>query len=152
MKKLNLCCGKDRKIGYVGVDQIPFEGVDVVSDIFAFLVTYPSGIVEEILLHHAIEHFNTSQRKTLIEECYRVLQPGGVLHVTCPDFSCAAAYGDPDHKWPPMSVYSFYYYNEEWRKDNAPHCDYNCNFSPEIQTEYFKDIDMKILSATLTKI
>lgn len=41
--------------------------------------------VECIIASHLIEHLNKKNGKKLVEECYRVLKPGGVLRLATPD-------------------------------------------------------------------
>ena len=49
---------------------------------------------------HVLEHLTAYDGYLFLKECYRVLKPGGVLRVVCPDASrYMASYFDPDHQF-----------------------------------------------------
>ena len=101
---------------------------------------------------------------------YRVLQPGGKATVIVPHWGSGRAYGDPTHKWPPVSEMSFYYLSRAWRDQNAPHVEehlpvdfeatWGCVMSPQVATRnmewqqfaitHYREAAMDI-HATLTK-
>jgi SAM-dependent methyltransferase len=133
--KLNLGAGKSRIEGYLSVDSIPFEGLDVVADLKN---RWPWGenSVSHIHMSHALEHFTGEERVHIFNEMYRVLAPGGQAYLIVPHWASQRAYGDFTHKWPPVSEMLFNYLWKEWRMQNAPHNDiqfnpqgYNCDFS-----------------------
>jgi predicted SAM-dependent methyltransferase len=48
--------------------------------------------VYEMVYHsHVLEHFSESDGKKFIEECYRVLKPGGVIRIVVPDLEQIAS-------------------------------------------------------------
>jgi SAM-dependent methyltransferase len=133
--RLNLGAGKSRMPGYLSVDSIPFEGLDVVADLNK---PWPWGdsTVSDIHMSHVLEHFTGEERVHIFNEMYRVLIPGGKALIITPHWASQRAYGDPTHKWPPFSEFAAYYAWKEWRKNNAPHTDiefnpkgYNCDFN-----------------------
>jgi SAM-dependent methyltransferase len=133
--KLNLCSGKSRMDGYLSVDQIQFEGLDLVADLRE---PWPwrDNTVSDIHMSHALEHFTGEERVHIFNEMYRVLIPGGRASIITPHWSSQRAYGDFTHKWPPVSEFLYYYLWREWREGNAPHTDikfnpngYDCDFS-----------------------
>ncbi len=96
---LNLGCGKVRIPGSIGVDRVPIESfVDVVHDLD--LVPYPfeDNSVNEIHFYHVLEHLQEPVRK--LEEIYRILMPGGILHMRVPHFSSMGAFTDITHVRP----------------------------------------------------
>jgi hypothetical protein len=125
--KLDLGCGKNKRQGFTGVDSRQFDGVDLVADL-----TKPwqwkDGTVEEVHCSHFLEHLTGSERVHFFNELHRVMIPGGKASIIVPHWSSERAYGDPTHQWPPVVFFSFFYLNEEWRKANAPHSGYKCNF------------------------
>lgn len=126
--KLDFGCGKNKKEGFVGVDNIPFEGVDQVVDLTGPW-PWEDNSVEEAHCSHFIEHLDAKERIHFVNELFRVLVPGGKCLVIVPNWSSSRAYGDLTHKWPPVSEFWFYYLNTAWREVNAPHNqDYKCNF------------------------
>jgi SAM-dependent methyltransferase len=138
MVKLDLGCGPNKREGFLGVDQYPFDGkVDVVMNIADPMMwqRWEDGSVEEIHTSHFIEHLTAIERAEVFNQAWRVLVPGGKMTVICPHWGSCRAYGDPTHKWPPIGEMFFYYLDKTWRDANAPHTDranwghgYNCNF------------------------
>jgi hypothetical protein len=133
--KLNLCAGKSKMDGYLSVDQIAFEGLDLIADL-RNKWPWDDGSVSDIHLSHALEHFDSLERVHIFNEMYRVLITGGKAMIITPHWASQRAYGDPTHKWPPVSEFAYYYLWREWRKQNAPHIDiefnsqgFDCDFS-----------------------
>lgn len=58
---------------------------------------FPSGSIQSIITHHCFEHIGAGFIR-LMDECHRVLVPGGKLRVIVPLFPSTAAVADPDHK------------------------------------------------------
>lgn len=158
--KLDLGCGPNKKVGFCGVDKTSFPGVDVVLDLMTkrniekiipdpfykdlerrtFLEEFApwpwnDNSIEEAHSSHCLEHFDAMERIHFINELYRVLKPGAKATLIVPHWSSCRAYGDPTHKWPPVSEFAFFYWKRDWRMANAPHSDitnlaggFNCNF------------------------
>lgn len=131
--KLDIGCGKHKKEGFIGVDAIAFDGVDVVLNL-TDRWPWEDGSVEEIHASHVVEHFASPQRCWVMNEMYRVLQPGGKATIIVPSWSSGRAYGDPTHQWPPVSEMWFYYLGKKWRDEQAPHtnsmleCDFDATW------------------------
>jgi SAM-dependent methyltransferase len=133
--KLNLGAGKSRMDGYLSVDSIPFDGLDVVCDLRERW-PWDDNSASHIHMSHVLEHFEADERVHIFNEAYRVLVPAGQMHIVTPHWASQRAYGDPTHKWPPVSEFLFYYVWKEWRVGNAPHTDiefnpkgFNCDFN-----------------------
>jgi SAM-dependent methyltransferase len=58
---------------------------------------FPDNSIESIISHHCLEHVGEGF-VALIDECYRILKPGGVFRVITPLFPSRAAVEDPDHR------------------------------------------------------
>jgi len=58
---------------------------------------FPDGSIRSIISHHCLEHIDGGFLH-LMDECYRVLEPGGVFRIIVPLFPSHAAVADPDHK------------------------------------------------------
>lgn len=133
--KLDLGCGPNKRgPEWTGVDSIKFPGVDVVLDLNHGW-PWPDNSVEEIHCSHCIEHFDSVQRVHIYNEMFRVLKVGCKATLIAPYWSSGRAYGDPTHKWPPISGFGFFYLLKTWRMANAPHTDfehwppgYKCDF------------------------
>jgi SAM-dependent methyltransferase len=125
--KLDLGCGKAKKEGFLGVDALKFESVDVVADLRKQW-PWKDATVEEVHCSHFLEHLTGEERVHFFNELYRVLKPAAKATIVCPHWSSERAYGDPTHKWPPVTGFSFYYLSKVWREGNAPHTEYVCDF------------------------
>jgi len=84
MVKLNLGCGSDIKEGFVNIDLIKQQGVDVVHDLSKSL-PYESGSVDFILASDVLEHFPKAKCHGILKDWVRVLRSGGQIHVRVPN-------------------------------------------------------------------
>jgi len=93
---VNLGCGYRPLAGWVNVDAA--RGfADVVCDVRVGL-PFREASCRAILSEHLIEHLTREEGIRLVNECYRVLEPGGVLRISTPDaekFLRAYATDDP---------------------------------------------------------
>lgn len=105
------------------MDAIAFEKVKHVMDVRKAPWPWPDGSVEEIHCSHFLEHLTAMERVSFVNECQRVLKPGGKVTVVVPHWASSRAYGDPTHQWPPVSEMWFMYISKAWRSANAPHTD-----------------------------
>lgn len=121
--KLNLGSGKTKKEGFLSVDCIKFNEVDVETDLRERW-PWKDESVEEAFSSHFIEHLDSQERVHFANELYRVLIPGGKCQIIAPHWSSCRAYGDPTHKWPPVSEFWLFYLNQKWRDENCPHADF----------------------------
>jgi SAM-dependent methyltransferase len=133
--KLDIGCGKNKKPDFVGVDQFPMEGVDVVMDVRKAPWPWADASVDEVNCSHFIEHLSGPERVTFFNELFRVMKPGAKALIVTPHWASNRAYGDFTHVWPPVSEMLWYYLKQEWRDTQAPHTDakwnpqgYTCNF------------------------
>jgi len=58
---------------------------------------FPDDSIESIVSHHCLEHIRDNFIE-LMDECHRILVPGGVMRIIVPLFPSRAAVEDPDHK------------------------------------------------------
>jgi SAM-dependent methyltransferase len=127
MVKLDIGCGKNKREGFIGVDQFPMENVDIVLDVVKDTWPWADGEVEEIHCSHFIEHLSAKDRVVFMNNAYRVLKPEGKITIIVPHWASNRAYGDFTHQWPPVSEMWFFYLNKDWRNANAPHTDKQWN-------------------------
>ena len=87
--KLNIGSGQrkfDAEYGWTNVDCVsrePDQVPDVVAD--SRELPFKDESTEICVLHHVVEHFGCGEADGVINECYRVLEPGGRLLVFVPD-------------------------------------------------------------------
>lgn len=136
--KLDIGCGPNKKEGFTGVDQYQFDGVDIIGNpATSFFWERQIGydVVEEAHASHFVEHLDAQERIEFYNGLWRSMKVGAKATIITPYWASNRAYGDPTHKWPPVSEFSFFYLGREWRAGNAPHTDkkwlpigYDCNF------------------------
>lgn len=100
LKRLNLGCGDKILPGYVNVDVVASRGgqkPDVQCDLRR-LEPFQTDEADEILSVHVIEHFWRWEALEVVREWLRVLRPGGVMILECPNLAtaCAELLKDPD--------------------------------------------------------
>jgi len=110
--RLNIGSGQ-RKFGpgWTNVDSQARWTPDVCIDGWAYLTQQKDASVEMICLHHVLEHYGCGEADTLLQECHRVLAPGGSLLVFVPDMAelmLAWNYGRIDTQIFMTNVYGAY--------------------------------------------
>ena len=76
--------GKTVPEGWIGFDY-GRSGENVYPVNLLLGIPLKDNSVDEILAEHIIEHFYFDDIVFLLEECYRVLVPGGKIRIVCPD-------------------------------------------------------------------
>lgn len=127
--KLNLGCGNKILEGWTNVDLNP--KADVVHDIRS-LPMFEDNSADVILASHVIEHFFYWEVPAILAEWFRILKPGGLMYIECPDIKkCAAMmlhgdfkdrmhiwgfYGDPRYE-DPLMTHKWGYCEESLREE-----------------------------------
>ena len=98
--KLNLGCGDKILPGYINVDVAASRAgkrPDVLCDLHA-LTPFEDNSAEEILSVHVVEHFWRWEVVGVLKEWIRVLKPGGLMILECPNLksACEMFLSDPD--------------------------------------------------------
>lgn len=145
--RLDLGCGKNKQPGFVGVDAIGFEGVDVVANLVETVVPMPHPMlrpmqyvaggfkswpwsdnsVDEVYCSHFLEHLTGAERVHFFNELHRVMKPGAQARIITPHWSHERAYGDPTHM-SAICSWTYFYVSNNWYEINAPHAGYTCDF------------------------
>ncbi|AVV40789.1 glycosyltransferase [Streptomyces sp. ID05-04B] len=113
---LDLGAAHRKPPGYLGVDQYPGEGVDIVATLPGRL-DLPDDSVGLMRAVDFLEH--VPAKIPLINELYRLLAPGGMLLSTTPSSDGRGAYQDPTH----VAYYnenSFWYYTDDQYRAFVP--------------------------------
>jgi hypothetical protein len=84
--KLDLGCGDKRREGFIRVDRSPRVEPDVLLDLEQLPWPWPDGSVGEIVMSHVLEHLGRDPDVffAIMQELYRVMKPGALLHITVP--------------------------------------------------------------------
>jgi len=136
--KLDLGCGENKREGFTGVDL--YAEADMKVDLMKFPWPWDSESVEEIHCSHFFEHIPGPTRIPFMDECHRILAPGGKITIIVPYWSSPRSIQDPMHAWPPVAEQSFLYYNKGWREANKlthylRSCDFDFTFGYMLDSE-----------------
>lgn len=112
---LNLGCGLNIIEDAINVDDIEYpqwaalkkKGIEFVVANLEFIWPFKDNVADMIVAKDLFEHLPNQIHSMM--ESYRVLKPGGVLHVWVPTTDSRAAFADPTHVsfW---NVNTFYYF------------------------------------------
>ncbi|HLP23860.1 MAG TPA: methyltransferase domain-containing protein [Microbacteriaceae bacterium] len=100
--------------GYLGVDQYPGPGVDIVAELPAKL-PLPDNSVGVIRACDFLEH--VADKVAVMNEIHRLLAPGGILISRTPSTDGRGAFQDPTHV-------AFYNENSFWYLTDEQYCRY----------------------------
>lgn len=128
---INIGCGKKKKPGQIGIDQIDLPEIDIVANIEKGLPFLPDGSVDEVHCRSVLEHIENLEH--ILREIMRVLKKDGKAFIAVPHFSNPYYYSDPTHVRL-FGLYTFYYFVDprDQLKRKVPH--------------YYSDIKLRILS------
>src|SRR4029077_17458324 len=82
--RLHLGCGARHVDGWVNIDFIGVSRVDLPWDLRNQL-PFADGSAEAVFHEHLLEHLPLNAVLTLLQECRRLLRPGGIIRVGVPD-------------------------------------------------------------------
>ena len=107
--RLNLGSNDRRIDGFLSVDMAP--PADVICDLSQTPWPWPDSSADEIAAFDVVEHLPS--RIVTMNECWRILKPGGRLHITTPNAAKGGGYfQDPTHITP-WTINSFKYFAAE---------------------------------------
>lgn len=101
--KINLGAGSEPTEGWVNVDHLALPGIGVVHNLNQFPWPFKDSCADEIKAIDLLEHlanYTPDGRPTVIayvEECHRILQPGGKLFIQVPKWDSPNMWIDPTH-------------------------------------------------------
>jgi predicted SAM-dependent methyltransferase len=105
---LELGCGPNKPAGRLGIDRLALPGVDIVANLDEGLPFLEDNSVDEIHANSVLEHVD--RLDVLMRDLWRVLKPGGRIHVYVPHFSNPYYYSDYTHRRF-FGLYSFEYFS-----------------------------------------
>jgi len=100
-KVLDIACGAVKFKGATGLDynirsyQDKEKQADIVYDLNQFPYPFEDNSFDLIWCSHFLEHFEDLPK--IMEECYRLLKPGGKIAINTPHFSSVEAYRHWQH-------------------------------------------------------
>lgn len=96
MKLLNMGSGNIHIDGFVNVDINP-KFADVVCDFRVAPYPFEDNTIDKIVAAHIVEHLYADENLLFMDECWRILKPGGTLEVIFPLWDSKDAWIDPTH-------------------------------------------------------
>lgn len=153
--KLNVGCGKDVREGYINLDAVKHEGVDVAWDLNKFPYPFEDSSMDEIIAKAILEHVNDA--KQTIEELWRIAKPNANIYVEVPHFTSPTMWQDLTHVRP-FGRYSFDYYSTKKSDSKSLNSTPDgCPVKFEIEVNYlfnryFKYSGIKLFFNTFTKL
>lgn len=126
--KLNLGSHKKKIDGYQNVDIQNLPGVDVVHDLTAMPYPFRPESVTSIIMQEFLEHVEVRHALPILRECYRILKPGGQIHIQVPDIEAMCRMIDEQCQCVPRKAEKY----EDYKAD--PKC-WNCGGKAKIHPE-----------------
>lgn len=121
--KLDLAAGMNPREDFQPVDIERCSPETIVCDLLMFPWPWETSSVDELHCSHFIEHIPMHEYSgkdwlvAFIDECYRVLKPGGLLTLRWPDYRHVHAFMDPTHRrFIPLETLG--YFQKTWRELN----------------------------------
>lgn len=95
--KISLGCGRTEKPGFVGLDNVDFGWNKKWNA--GDEIPFNDNSADFIEMHNFLEHIPREKWILLLNECWRVLKPTGILEIISPDAvaSIDLAISDPTH-------------------------------------------------------
>jgi SAM-dependent methyltransferase len=93
--RVDLGSGPRPRPGFYALDQVEFDGIDIVADLNQPLDLLPDDCAEHVFTSHALEHVD--KLLPLLAEIHRITRRGGVIEIIVPHFSNPYYYSDPTH-------------------------------------------------------
>lgn len=146
--KLDLACGQSPVSGFEGVDLYAPNAKHKV-DLFKLPLPWADSSVDEINCTHFLEHLPAREVEerdisepitrghrivgkdflfAFMDECWRVLKPGGKMRVVVPSATSTRAFQDPTHRRF-LCAATFFYFAREWRvAQRLDHYRVDCDF------------------------
>lgn len=99
MEKLNLGAGNKIIADAINHDRIKHrDEIAVVHDLNVLPWPWPDNSFDFIVARAVLEHLRLNLVESL-NECWRILRPGGQLFIKLPHWQSDVAYQDPTHYW-----------------------------------------------------
>lgn len=140
--KVDLCCGRYKPEGYIGVDIFPHPGVDVVCDLNKAPWPFEDSSVDYLRAHDALEHL--PNKIQTMNEIWRICKKGAAVDILVPSTDGRGAFQDPNHisYW---NENSFRYYTIDFPSYLALSKTYGFNGKFKIKTMGEKTIQPMIV-------
>jgi predicted SAM-dependent methyltransferase len=95
INRLEVGCGIRKRKGYVGMDKVRLDGVDVLHDMNIIPWPFPNDYFDEILFDDVLEH--AKDIIPIMSEVYRIAKNNCIIKISVPHYSSDNMYTDPTH-------------------------------------------------------
>jgi|GEM_PF-1918410 len=140
--KLDIGCGLKKRAGFIGIDKHHLPRVDIVSDLEKAKLPFPTNSVDKVVASHIFEHIRNYA--PLVEELWRVMKPGAVLHVKVPNYKSENTHTDPTNaRMFTLKSFDFFDKNKQSFKEygwRTTHARFNIIDRKETKTELSFDL------------
>ncbi|MFO7677185.1 MAG: methyltransferase domain-containing protein [Thermoplasmatota archaeon] len=109
--KLNLGCGREHLEGWINIDRVKDDAVDLIHDLNTRL-PFDDNSVDEILASHVFEHI--LYWEDLLHECHRILKPSSIITIKVP-YGFSPSIGHLRYFYP----YTLDGFTDQWTNDNS---------------------------------
>ncbi|MBD3165475.1 methyltransferase domain-containing protein [bacterium] len=135
--RIDLGCGRKKRPGHIGIDQLDLPGVDIVGPLHEVLATFPDDSVDEVYSKSVFEH--VVELEEVMRELMRVMKRGSKAWVYVPHWSSPYYYQDYTHVRF-FGLYSFYQFADELHQ-------HPCRSVPG----FYQDIRIRVLKIRMER-
>jgi hypothetical protein len=93
----DLGCSDTKRDGYIGIDNRPSKGVDIVWDLEKVPYPIPSNCAGLSVASHIVEHLKPWLMVDIMNEWWRIMKVGGQMLIATPYAGSPMFYQDPTH-------------------------------------------------------
>jgi SAM-dependent methyltransferase len=95
IRKLDIGGGRGKQDGYIGIDILDYDGVDIVWNLENFPWPLEDNSFDYIKAFHIVEHIN--DMGAFFKEIHRIASNKAILSISTPHFSSRNSWIDPTH-------------------------------------------------------
>lgn len=89
LRLLNFGCGETYHPGWTNLDASPVSP-DVTAHDLRQRFPFADGTFDAVYGSHVLEHLEPAAAEKLLQDCFRILRPGGILRIAVPDLETIA--------------------------------------------------------------
>lgn len=94
---LDIACGNNKQVGFIGLDKTKWDNVDIVHDLEVFPWPLEDNSCLIVIGSHIVEHIKPWLTIDFFNECWRILKPNGQLIISTPYGGSVGYWQDPTH-------------------------------------------------------
>lgn len=117
-QKINLGCGDDLRDDHLNVDIREEPGMDMAWNLEDTPWPWPDNSFECALVDNVLEHIAVRDRTSFLEECHRILQPGGELVLRLPVPEVGVGWDETHHPIPSWKLLEHPRWQSRWNVED----------------------------------